>query len=179
MNISMSPVLVINATFEPINICSVKRAMVLLTKGAALVEVEREVRLHKKFMAPSVVRLKRYAEVPRRTQMLSRKNIYIRDGYCCQYCGKKFSAKDLTLDHVVPRSRGGPSKWENLVAACDNHYEDEKFVRGCNHRKGDKTAEEAGMKLLRQPRPLTLHTSRGMIRLAGHEEPSWRKFLYY
>ena len=169
MNISTQPVLVINATYEPINITSVKRAMVLLTKGAALVEVARDTRLHRDFMAPSVVRLRTYRRVPQRTQVLSRKNIYIRDGYTCQYCGQVFHARDLTLDHVVPRSKGGLSVWQNMVAACSR----------CNHRKGDRLLEEAGLKLLRPPRPLTLNTSRGMIRLAGHEEPAWRKFLYY
>ena len=169
MNASMQPVLVVNATYEPLNITSVKRAMVLVTKGAAIIQEARPVRLHRDFMAPSVVRLTRFRHVPHRTQVLSRKNIYIRDGYTCQYCGKVFSARDLTLDHVIPKSRGGSSRWENLVAACN----------ACNRRKDDKTTDEAGMKVLRQPRPLTIHTSRGMIRLAGHEEPSWRKFLYY
>jgi len=175
----MQPVLVVNATYEPINITSVKRAMVLITKGAALIEESRPVRLHRDFMAPSVVRLRRYRKVPHRTQVLSRKNIYIRDSYTCQYCGERFAAKDLTLDHVVPKSRGGASTWENMVTACDNHYVDGKFVRGCNQKKDDRTPEEAGMEVRRRPRPLTIHTSKGMLRMAGHEEPSWRKFLYY
>ena len=169
MNVAMQPVLVLNATYEPVNLTSIKRAMVLITNGAAMIEESRDFRLHRDFMAPSVVRLRRYRKVPHRTQVLSRKNIYIRDGYACQYCGQVFPARDLTLDHVIPKSRGGPSRWENLVAACN----------GCNHRKGDRTPDEANMAVLRQPRPLTIHTSRGMIRLAGHEEPSWRKFLYY
>ena len=169
MNASMQPVLVINASYQPLNITSVKRAMVLVTKGAALIEEHRNFRLHRDFMAPSVVRLRRYREVPHRTQVLSRKNIYIRDQYQCQYCGQVFSARDLTLDHVIPKSRGGSSKWENLVACCNFD----------NRRKGDRTPEEVGMKVLRPPRPLTLFTSRGMLRLAGHTEPGWRKFLYY
>ena len=165
----MQPVLVINASYQPLNITSIKRAMVLVIKGAAMIEESRDFRLHRDFMAPSVVRLRRYRKVPHRTQVLSRKNIYIRDQYQCQYCGQVFPARDLTLDHVVPRSKGGLSRWENLVACCSAD----------NHRKGDRTPEEANMAVLRQPRPLTIFTSRGMIRLAGHEEPSWRKFLYY
>src|ERR1017187_5703808 len=169
MNASMQPVLVINASYQPLNITSVKRAMVLVTKGAALIEEHRGFRLHRDFMAPSVVRLRRYREVPHRTQVLSRKNIYIRDQYQCQYCGQVFSARDLTLDHVIPKSRGGSSKWENLVASCGF----------CNRKKNDKTPAEAGLKLLRVPRPLTIFTSRGVLRMSGLQESTWRKYLYY
>lgn len=169
MNTMMQPCLVLNASFEPVNIASARRALVLVIKGAAVVEESRNIRAHRDFMVPSVVRLRQYRRVPSRVQVLSRKNIYIRDGYRCQYCGVEFPARELTLDHVVPRSRNGLSRWENLVASC----------AGCNHRKGDRTPEEAGMKVLRVPRQLTIHTSRSMLRLAGHEEPSWRRFLYY
>ena len=169
MNTMMQPVLVLNASYEPVNICGARRALVLVIKGAAVIEESRDVRAHRDFMVPSVVRLRQYRRVPMRTQVLSRKNIYIRDGFTCQYCGDVLSARDLTLDHVTPKSRSGLSRWENLVACCP----------GCNHRKGDRTPAEAGMQLLRVPRPLTIHTSRGMLRLAGHEEMSWRKYLYF
>lgn len=169
MNTMLQPVLVLNASYEPINITGARRALVLVIKGAAVIEEARDFRAHRDFPMPSVVRLRDYRRVPKRIQVLSRKNIYIRDGYRCQYCGMEFPARELTLDHVVPSSRGGPSRWENLVACC----------KSCNHRKGNRTPDEAGMKVLRIPRPLTIHTSRGMLRLAGHTEAAWRKYLYY
>ena len=169
MNTMMQPVLVLNGTYEAINITSARRALVLVIKGAAVIEEARDIRAHREFMVPSVVRLRQYRKVPRRVQVLSRKNIYIRDGYTCQYCGEKFSAVNLTLDHVVPKSKGGLSRWENLVAACQS----------CNHRKGDRTPEEAGMALARIPRPVTIHTSRSVMRMMGHEEKAWRKYLYF
>src|SRR5207249_4042783 len=83
--------------------------------------------------------------------------------------GRIFPSSELTLDHVVPRSRGGRSSWENLVACC---YQ-------CNNSKGDRTPEEAGLKLARRPRPFTLHTSRQLMRLIGHRDERWRKYLFY
>jgi 5-methylcytosine-specific restriction endonuclease McrA len=100
---------------------------------------------------------------------LTRKNILLRDNHQCQYCGETFSAVDLTLDHVIPRSRGGGSTWENLVAACST----------CNRRKADQTPEEAEMPLLRRPRPVTLHTARGILRAQGEQEKAWRRYLYF
>ena len=86
-----------------------------------------------------------------------------------QFCGRLFPSSELTLDHVVPRSRGGRSSWENLVACCYR----------CNNSKGDRTPEEAGFKLARRPRPFTLHTSRQLMRLIGHRDERWRKYLFY
>lgn len=169
MNTMSQPVLVLNGSFEPIFISSPKRALVLIVKGSAIVEESRDVRVHRDYMLPSVIRLRHYCRIPSRVQVVSRKNLYARDNYTCQYCGKELPAKDLTLDHVVPRSRGGLSRWENLVACC----------KSCNHTKGDRTPEEAGMALLRVPRALTIHTSRGMLRQAGHSEESWKKYLYF
>lgn len=169
MDALMQPCLVLNATYEAVNITSARRALTLIVKGVAVAEECRDVRAHRMFMAPSVVRLREYRRVPRVVQMLSRKNIYARDGYTCQYCLQPFHGRDLTLDHVVPRSKGGLSRWENLVAACHS----------CNHTKGDRSVEEAGMTLARPPRPVTLHTSRSMMRTAGHDESSWRKYLYF
>lgn len=169
MNAMSQPTLVLNASYEPIFICSPKRALVLIVKGSAIVEESRDVRVHRDYMLPSVVRLRNYRNIPHRVQVVSRKNLYARDGYTCQYCGVMLAAKDLTLDHIMPRSRGGASRWENLVSAC----------RECNRVKGDRTPEEAGMPLLRIPRVLTIHTSRGMLRMAGHTEQAWRKYLYF
>jgi 5-methylcytosine-specific restriction endonuclease McrA len=118
---------------------------------------------------PCVIRLRQYRRLPSRIQTLSRKNILIRDGYVCQYCGEKFLSGELELEHVIPRARGGLSTWENLVAAC----------RDCNARKADGTPAEAGMKLLRQPRRVTIHTSRALMRQTGVDQEKWRKYLYY
>jgi len=170
--VMQEPVLVLNATFEPINVTAVRRAMVLLLKGVAQAEELNHAEVHSATMVhkvPSVIRLLAYRHIPQQTRALSRKNILLRDHNTCQFCGHPFPASDLTLDHVVPRSRGGHSSWENLVACC---YQ-------CNNRKGDRTPEEAGLELVRRPRPFTLHTSRQLMRLIGHKDEKWRKYLFY
>jgi len=170
MNAMRQPVLVLNASYEPVNICGAQRALVMLVKGTVVVEEARDVRAHRDYPVPSVVRLKQYHWIPQRSAVqLSHKNIYLRDSYTCQYCGDGFPARLLTLDHVLPRAQGGTSCWENLVAACGP----------CNRRKDDKTPEQAGMTLLRRPRAMTIHTARSMMRLAGHTEESWQKYLYF
>ena len=123
----------------------------------------------KALRVPSVIRLLSYRHIPQQSRALSRKNILLRDRNTCQFCGKPLPASELTLDHVVPRSRGGSSTWENLVACCYR----------CNNRKGDRTPEEAGFRLARRPRPFTLHTSRQLMRLIGHKDEKWRKYLLY
>jgi 5-methylcytosine-specific restriction endonuclease McrA len=163
------PVLVLNASYEPVHITRARRAIVLLVKGAAVIEEAHDRFVHVGLQLPCVIRLCLYRRVPSRVQTLSRRNILIRDGYVCQYCGEKFLNSELELEHVVPRARGGLSTWENLVAAC----------RDCNARKADRTPAEAGMKLLRQPRRVTIHTSRTLMRQTGIDEEKWRKYLYY
>lgn len=163
------PVLVLNASYEPVNITRARRALVLLIKGVAVVEEAHERFVHVGLRLPCVIRLRQYRRLPSRIQTLSRKNILIRDGHICQYCGGKFLGSDLELEHVIPRARGGESTWENLVAAC----------RNCNARKADRTPAEAGMTLLRQPRRVTIHTSRTWMRQTGADEEKWRKYLYY
>jgi 5-methylcytosine-specific restriction endonuclease McrA len=167
-----SPVLVLNASYEPINICAARRALVLVLKGVASAEEISASAIHSarnSVRLPSVIRLLEYRRIPRQTRALSRKNILMRDRYTCQYCHRSLASGELTLDHVIPRSRAGESAWENLVACC--HY--------CNNRKGNRTPEEAGMKLLRQPRPFSLHTSRHLMRMLGKGEAQWRKYLFY
>ena len=117
----------------------------------------------------SVIKLLYYRHVPIRVQVCSRKNIYVRDGHRCQYCGSRFESVALTLDHIVPRSRGGRSEWGNLVAACSK----------CNHRKADRTPEEAGMRLLRRPLPATIHTPRFILQSLGSETSEWARFLWH
>ena len=167
-----TPVLVLNASYEPINVCAARRALVLVLKGVAAAEEHSHHHVHSARHAqrlPSVIRLLEYRRIPHQTRALSRKNILMRDRYTCQYCGKILSSADLTLDHVVPRSRAGETTWENLVACC--HH--------CNNRKGNRTPEEAGMKLARAPRPYSLHTSRHLMRLLAKSEDNWRKYLFY
>jgi 5-methylcytosine-specific restriction endonuclease McrA len=170
--IMQDPVLVLNATFEPINVTAVRRAMVLMIKGVAQAEEIHHTQVHsasRTLSVPSVIRLIAYRHIPQQTRALSRKNILLRDRNTCQFCSRTLPASELTLDHVVPRSRGGRSSWENLVACCYN----------CNNSKGDRTPEEAGIALARHPRPFTLHTSRQLMRLIGNKDEKWRKYLFY
>ena len=167
-----SPVLVLNATYEPVNVCAARRAIVLILNGVALAEelTHGEVRSTSLVMrVPSVIRLLEYRRIPHQARALSRKNILIRDHHTCQFCGGVLPAAELTLDHVVPRSQGGKSTWENLVACC----------YACNNRKGYRTPEQSGMKLLRQPRPFNLHTSRHLMRLMANTDSQWRKYLFF
>ena len=105
-----APVLVLNASYEPINVCAARRALVLLLKGVAAEEEPSALAVHsttRVVSVPSVIRLLEYRRIPRQTRSLSRKNILVRDRYTCQYCTRTYPANDLTLDHVVARSRGG------------------------------------------------------------------------
>ncbi len=166
------PVLVLNASYEPINVCAARRALVLVLKGVASAE---ETTIHSIHSArdnmplPSVIRLLGYRRIPHQTRALSRKNILMRDRFSCQYCHRILPSGELTLDHVIPRSRAGETTWENLVACCNP----------CNNRKGNRTPDEAGMKLTRPPRPFSLHTSRHLMRLLGKSDEQWRKYLFY
>ena len=168
-NVMHNPVLVLNASYEPLHICAARRALVLVVKDAAHIQEHAGREVHAGIMFPTVIRLKAYRRVPHRIRVLTRKNILVRDGHQCQYCGKTFSAMELTLDHVVPRSRGGLATWENLVACCVTD----------NRRKADRTPEEAGMPLLRRPRPVTLHTARGILRAQADTDKVWQKYLYF
>ena len=165
------PVLVLNATYEPINVTAVRRALVLILKGAATAEEDDGSFIHAARFAiriPSVIRLLEFRRIPYQTRALSRKNLLLRDRYTCQFCGRLLPAHELTLDHVIPRSRGGHTDWDNLVACCHK----------CNNLKGDRLPEEAGLKLLRPPRPFTLHTSRQIMRMMGRSDERWRKYLF-
>lgn len=136
-------VLVLNQDYSAINICSIPKAIVLLfLQKAEIVHADDMYHLRSvdnTYPMPSIIRLSSYVNVPYRNGVvLNRQNIFKRDNGECQYCGSK---KDLTLDHVIPRSRNGRSTWKNLVTAC----------KSCNSRKGNRTPEEAKMKLKRTP----------------------------
>ena len=141
----MKQVLVLNASYEPLNVTSVRRAHVLVYKGKAEVIEELDRPLHAAsdtFPWPHVIRLVAYVRVPRAVQRkISRRALFARDGWRCVYCGT--SGGRLTLDHVVPRSRGGESSWENVVTSCAS----------CNHKKGDRLLEETQMTMSVRPRP--------------------------
>jgi 5-methylcytosine-specific restriction endonuclease McrA len=140
----LQQVLVLNASYEPLNVCSVRRAHVLVYKGKAEVVERLEQPLRSAthtFTWPHVIRLVQYVRVPRAVQRkISRRALFARDGWRCSYCGT--STGRLTLDHVVPRSRGGESTWENVVTAC----------APCNHKKGDRTLGESGLELRHLPK---------------------------
>lgn len=140
-------VLVLNTTYEPINVCSLKRALVLLLKDRAeiLESTSHRVRSEKLWLAqPTVIRLRTYVKIPPgERRRISRRAVMARDGFRCQYCG---STRQLTLDHIVPTSRGGRTTWDNLVTSC----------APCNVRKGAKLPGEIGMALRTRPRPPSL-----------------------
>ena len=141
----MGSVLVLNATYEPISVVSVRRAVVLLLKEKAeLVEAARA-ELHsvrETLPQPLVIRLVYFVRIPYRISLpVTRRTVLARDHYTCQYCGCQPLRKELTVDHVVPRSRGGRSVWDNVTTACMR----------CNSRKGNRTPEEASMRLMSVP----------------------------
>jgi 5-methylcytosine-specific restriction endonuclease McrA len=138
-------VLLLNATYEPLRIVCWQKAMVLWFQQKAEIVVSHDTYIRSvqsQVRAPAVLRLKQFVKPrPQKGVRLSRENIFLRDQHTCQYCHKKIVAKELTLDHVMPASRGGGKSWENLVAACHR----------CNHKKGNRTPDEANMPLRTQP----------------------------
>jgi len=161
-------VLVINASYEPINICSARRALTLVLKGAAVVEevsafAIRTARLT--IPLPSVIRLQRYRACRGRTTPSRARELSFGTAAPVNIARLKLPARELTLDHVVPRSRGGGSTWENLVASCCP----------CNNRKGDRTPQEARMPLTKQPRQIGIHAKH---RLLAGDEKTWERYLF-
>lgn len=142
----MSKVLLLNNENEPLNITSWKRAFVLLIKGKAeyiekICELDDCIKIGENYI-PRTIKLTYNVAIPELELPFSRENIFARDKHICQYCGKEFSSKELTLDHVFPKSRGGETSWENIVACC----------KSCNQYKADRTPEEAGLILLNNPK---------------------------
>ncbi len=137
--------LVLNASYEPINVCTVRRAAVLVLKGRAEILEHSAASLHAERMTlprPIVIRLITYVRIPRdaHRRKITRRAVFARDRWTCQYCGTERSS--LTVDHVIPRSKGGASSWENIVACC----------APCNRRKGDRLPRQAGMHPKRNPK---------------------------
>ena len=165
-------VLVLNATYEPIHICNVRRAVVMIFKGIAVMQEPSRSLLRSvnvTFTAPSVIRLVHFIHIPYRKKLASKNNILIRDRYLCQYCGKPLKSHEITLDHIVPKSRGGESNWENLAACCPR----------CNVRKGSKLPEEAGLTLIKDPRKGSAYHFIHLLRHYGSVDENWKKYLFY
>jgi 5-methylcytosine-specific restriction endonuclease McrA len=159
-------VLVLNQDYQALSICSVERAFVLVyLRKAEMVHHNAQLSLKtvtQSFLMPTIIRLYSYVRVPYKKVSLTRTNVFRRDNNRCQYCG---SHLQLTLDHVIPRSRGGKDTWENLTTAC----------QPCNTRKGDMTPEEAGLTLARHPfRPSYIMYLRDF---SGKVHEEWRPFL--
>jgi 5-methylcytosine-specific restriction endonuclease McrA len=160
-------VLVLNATYEPINVCTVRRAAVLLLKAKAEIVEQSEWSLRSETTTlprSMVIRLVTYVRVPRdvHRRKITRRAVFARDGWACQYCG---SRQHLTVDHVIPRSKGGGSTWENIVASC----------APCNRRKGDQLPHTANMHPRQPPRAphpqIFIHVASPTI------PPAWRQWL--
>ncbi len=169
METASRAVLVLNATYEPLNIVSVQRAIILLLKEKAELIEAAKTKLRAENYAinlPLVIRLVTFVPIPRRLPLpLSRRTVMARDLYTCQYCGGQPGKHELTVDHVLPRSRGGATTWENVVTACGP----------CNRRKGDRTPEEAHMKLLSEPaRPRFIAV---MLLGETNAHTVWQKYL--
>lgn len=162
-------VLVLNQNYEPLNVCDVRRALVLIFGGKADMLEQRNHSFHtttRAYHVPSVIRLRAFVRRPRPRVKLSRREIFIRDRFTCQYCGSV--ERDLTVDHIIPRSRGGNHEWTNVVASC----------KSCNHRKGSKSLQEARMVLAsvpKEPRPGVYYSIERRLDLS--RQPDWLKFL--
>ena len=161
------PVLVLNANFEPINVCGYQRALgLMLTDKASLILNGRGVIKTARaiYPIPSVIRLHRMILRPRPKVSLCRREIFRRDHFVCQYCGK--ATLFLTVDHVLPKHLGGQHSWTNLVAACPT----------CNHRKGGRTLDDSGMTLLRQPKEPP-HSATYVFAKFLEDNQEWQNFI--
>ena len=160
-------VLVLNQNYEPLSVCSAKRAIILVFLGKAEIIEHHDLSVRSisySFPLPSVVRLILYIQVPRKGIILSRRNVIKRDGHRCQYCGSNHGA--MTVDHVVPKLNGGRDTWENLVCACIK----------CNNIKGNRAPEQAGLRLLRQPKRPTHITF--IQQFVGISDQRWKQYLF-
>ena len=163
-----SPVLVLNQSYEPLNVCRARRAIVLIMQGKAemLEDGMGFMRsINDTVPIPSVIKLGYYVSRTYRERRFTRLGVFHRDNYTCQYCGKQ--SHQLTIDHVIPRYLNGQHTWENVVSACIP----------CNHRKAGRTPKQAGIKLIRQPsRPEDKHTFY-IPHHYQHNSSDWQKYL--
>ncbi len=167
----MTRTLLLNTTFEPLAVVSWKKAVTLmfLEKVEVIKEYDREIKsVSRRVKLPAVIRLLRFVRNNHAAVKFSRKNVFLRDNYTCQYCGKHFEPKYLTCDHVIPRSRGGITEWMNIVTSCIY----------CNLKKGDKLPEEGGMLPIKKPlRPSSFHVL--MLNVGITALPDyWKDYLF-
>jgi 5-methylcytosine-specific restriction endonuclease McrA len=174
--LSQFRVLVLNSSYEPIKIVNWKRAiLLLLADKIEVLDCHPEAFVHsvcESYSLPSVVRILSFVRVRRRPKAhysFSRHHIFMRDEYCCQYCAKTFSPKDLTLDHVMPVTRGGLKTWDNLVSCCVS----------CNQKKGSRTPEEAHMSLLKVPSKPRHPLIPELLNLRKRLPESWRPYIQH
>ncbi len=168
MPLHKAKVLLLNSSYEPLSICDAQKAIVLLFCGKAVAVAHHPDRMictvRDSYPLPSIVRLTFFVRVPYKKLMLNRKNIFRRDNFQCQYCGR--NDRLLTIDHVLPRSKGGDDSWENLITACSY----------CNTKKGNRTPEEASMPPLNQPiRPSHIMLMRKFITTISED---WKPYLF-
>ena len=168
----MEKTLLLNITYEPLQVISWQKAITLLTLGKVEVVEEYDQEVHSvsfTIKLPAVVRLLRFVKWIEKPITLSRRNIYVRDHGTCQYCGEALTQQEITYDHVIPKSQGGQTTWDNVVACCVQ----------CNGKKGGRTPKRAGMKLSKTPQPpkwnMTLRVTIGV----KHTPESWRDYLYW
>jgi len=167
-------VLLLNQTYEPLGTVSVARAIVMTFKDSVFVEEydgDRVLRsAHDEFPVPSVIRRRSYINIRRRREQSGSKRlrIYMRDKFRCQYCGEKKNVDELTLDHILPRSRGGDNSPVNVVTACV----------ACNNRKGNRTPDEARMPLLTSQTALRVKLERVVLCHYAEARAEWRKYLF-
>jgi 5-methylcytosine-specific restriction endonuclease McrA len=162
------PVLVLNQNYEPLNVCRVRRAVILIYNGKAEMMEDGSGFIHSadaNFHVPSVIRLASQVKHPRPQRKLTRLEVFHRDGFTCQYCGKQ--THQLTLDHVMPRYRGGQNVWQNVVSACVS----------CNMRKAGRTPAEAGMILRNPPAPPRGDSYFFLSHNYGQVRSQWQKYL--
>jgi len=163
----MVQVLVLNASYEPLNITTWRRATVLMLKGKAeSLEEDSNHKLSHNTLLPTVIRLRYFVRVPYREMPLTRKNILQRDNNCCQYCG--YNGEKLSIDHVIPRSRGGSDEWSNVTTAC----------LSCNVIKGNQTPQEAKMPLKRPPyKPISNMSFEARKQINSGRYKEWSKYV--
>lgn len=162
------PVLVLNSSFQPLSICQVRRAILLIGEGKAEMVENGMGYIHTvtaSFPLPTVIRLEYMVKQPRHGNKLTRLGVFRRDNYACQYCGKE--SPSLTIDHIVPRHRGGAHIWQNVTSACPK----------CNHRKAGRTPDEANMKLIRKPFEPANYTAFYLPHRYTRGLPVWQKYL--
>jgi 5-methylcytosine-specific restriction endonuclease McrA len=167
INILNRSVLLLNQNYEPLMVCNVKRAVMLIFLGKAEMVEKNSGWIHSvstQVPIPSVIRLAWQVKVPQKRILLNRRNLLIRDNHTCQYCGRR--THPLTIDHIIPKHYGGKDTWENLVVAC----------QACNHRKANLTPDQAGMKLIRRPKKP--HYFFYLQEIIGLKDEHWKPYLF-